>query len=316
MQLLLLGPQRRAPVLKDALRHMRLKGRMAMVTAGWQEHESEDGELRSVIGKKAVNLGLYGRANALFEEDRELFEAHRAKQDELKQIQRFYRDRLNSAMAVYERFLTLRSEPPRLLEEATASVLEDIRRLDGEHLDRVLQNRKDFAQRTSLYERPSVLRHRKEVKALVDGASGIAIAGGHVAILLNRLRFFGMRDLLQDKPVIAWSAGAMALSNQIVLFHDRPAQGPGYAEVLDAGLSLFNGVIPFPRAKERLRVDDPSRVAHLARRFAPARCVPLEPDMWAELTSTMWRSYGARQFTRDGENIPWSSGVDAPAEMP
>lgn len=77
-------------------------------------------------------------------------------------------------------------------------------------------------------------------------------------------------------PIIAWSAGAMALSDRIILFHDRPAQGRGDAELLHRGLGLLPGVAPLPHARSRLLLDDPARVALFARRFAPAACVALD----------------------------------------
>ena len=77
-------------------------------------------------------------------------------------------------------------------------------------------------------------------------------------------------------PVIAWSAGAMALTDRIVLFHDRAPQGPGHPEVYGSGLSVLRDVVLLPHARARLLLDDAPRMAVFARRFAPARCVLLE----------------------------------------
>ena len=74
--------------------------------------------------------------------------------------------------------------------------------------------------------------------------------------------------------MIAWSAGAMALTDRIVLFHDRAPQGPGHPEVYGSGLSLLRDVVLLPHARARLLLDDTARMAVFARRFAPARCVP------------------------------------------
>ena len=76
--------------------------------------------------------------------------------------------------------------------------------------------------------------------------------------------------------MIAWSAGAMALTDRIVLFHDRAPQGPGHPEVYGSGLSVLRDVVLLPHAKTRLLLDDTARMAVFARRFAPARCVLLE----------------------------------------
>jgi hypothetical protein len=67
-----------------------------------------------------------------------------------------------------------------------------------------------------------------------------------------------------------------------VLYHDRPPQGPGNAEILETGLGLVRGVVALPHARERIRLDDPSRVMRFAIRFGPARCLAL--DEGARLT--------------------------------
>jgi hypothetical protein len=95
-------------------------------------------------------------------------------------------------------------------------------------------------------------------------------------VLLACLRLFGVADVLGERPVVAWSAGAMVVCERIVLYHDLAAHSPGHAEVFDAGLGLCRGVVPLPHARRRLRLDDVDRMALLARRFAPARCVVLD----------------------------------------
>ncbi len=103
----------------------------------------------------------------------------------------------------------------------------------------------------------------------------LAIAGGHVASLLNRLRLFRISDLARGRMVFAWCAGAMAISERVVLFHDSPPQGPGAAEVLDSGLGLIGEVVVFPQPEFRLRLGDKKRLSLLARRFAPATCLAM-----------------------------------------
>jgi hypothetical protein len=103
------------------------------------------------------------------------------------------------------------------------------------------------------------------------------VAGGHVGVLADVLHLFNVAAALNGGSlVIAWSAGAMALTDRIVLFHDRAPQGPGHPEVYGSGLSLLRDVVLLPHARARLLLDDAPRMAVFARRFAPARCVPLE----------------------------------------
>ena len=122
--------------------------------------------------------------------------------------------------------------------------------------------------RWHLSERDVVARQRHELQKLLKNSLALCIAGGHVSILLNRLWLFDVAGLLpKTMPVVAWSAGAMALAERVVLFHDSPPQGRGYAEVLCAGVGLCPGVVPLPHAKKRLQLNDQVRVQLLARRF-------------------------------------------------
>ena len=51
-----LGPQRRDPTLAAALQSLGLpaEARVATITAGWQEREDDDGELREHLGQRSV----------------------------------------------------------------------------------------------------------------------------------------------------------------------------------------------------------------------------------------------------------------------
>jgi hypothetical protein len=101
-----------------------------------------------------------------------------------------------------------------------------------------------------------------------------------VEVLLHVLRLFAVPA---PSIVIAWSAGAMALADRVLLFHDRTPDGPSDAEFLDNGVGWLRGCVLLPHARRRLRTDDPSRMAELAARAAPARCVILDDGVRLDL---------------------------------
>jgi hypothetical protein len=125
------------------------------------------------------------------------------------------------------------------------------------------------------------------VARILAGASALVIAGGQVGVLADVMHLFNVAAFV-GSTVIAWSAGAMALADRIVLFHDRAPQGPGHPEVYGSGLSLVRDVVLLPHAKARLLLDDAPRMAVLARRFAPARCVPLEAGNRIDIPDGVW----------------------------
>ncbi len=272
----LLGPQRFVPTVADTLARLECEGPLAVVTAGWQEREDEDRELRDHVGRPVVNLELYRRAEDVFARDPDLFAAHRRRQDRLLELQDAYRMRLGHAMAA-ARELLRRIEPAWALDAEREDAIAAVRALDEHHLARLETVHRAFRAEVRPSDRVAVAEHRSDLAERLAGVAALAVAGGHVAILLNRLRLFDVLSLAPRLPVIAWSAGAMAISRRVVAFHDSPPQGPGNAEVLDAGLGAVSGVTPLPHAERRLRLDDPVRVGLLARRLAPDVGVAFDP---------------------------------------
>lgn len=270
----LVGPQRFTPTLRSILERLQIEGKYALVTAGWQEREEEDRELAEHLSGRTVNLALYTRAEDALAADPQLASAYRERQEKLKALQEAYRIRLNHAQAAL-RELVLRARESDLFLPARNSALAQIRALDREHLDWVAEVHRQFDGRLNSRQHPALARHRAQLQRILQGCSAVLIAGGHVAVLLNRIRLFGLERLLHRRPVIAWSGGAMVVSERVVLFHHSPPQGYGNTEVLENGLGLARGIVPLPHAERRLQLDDPRRVALLARRFEPDACVVL-----------------------------------------
>ena len=122
-----------------------------------------------------------------------------------------------------------------------------------------------------------------------------------MAILLDVLRLFDFPTLLSGRALACWSAGAMALSERVVLFHDSPPQGGGSAEVLETGLALVPGLLPLPHARDRLKLDDAERVALFALRFRPLLCTPFDEGDVALWDGARWRAQnGTRRMSDEG----------------
>lgn len=297
MTVTLLGPQRR-PTLDTVAASLRLDGLVATVTAGWQEREPEDGELSRRLGGRDVNLGLYRRWLDVQERDPEFAAGERRLQGVLEELQDLYLLRLDhSLQAVYA--VQRRSGNDRLRASVLAEAVSAVRDLDAAHLHRIGDVRGDFYQRLPPHDRPVIAEHRAAVARLLGDAAALVVAGGHVGVLADALHLFNVAASLRP-PVIAWSAGAMALSERVVLFHDRAPQGPGHPEVYSSGLSVMRNVVPLPHARARLLLDDAPRMAVFARRFAPARCVLLENGTRIDTDSDGACPPGTRVLAEDG----------------
>ena len=295
MRVILLGPQRR-PTVDAVARSLSLgvSGPVAVVTAGWQEREPDDAELSRVLGGRAVNLSLYRRWLDVQDRDPEYFAAERALAETLAELQDVYLLRLDYALrAVYAVQRRAGGEA-----DAVSEAVATVRELDTAHLRRVNQARSEFFQRLPPHDRPVIAGHRAAVSALVGEASAAVIAGGHVGVLAEVLHLFNVAAVLRS-PVIAWSAGAMALTDRIVLFHDRSPHGPGHPEVYGSGLSVVRDAVLLPHARARLLLDDTARMAVFARRFGPARCILLESGTRIEIDGVGWPP-GVRAIGEDG----------------
>ena len=269
----LLGPQYHAPSLGERFEELDLPdGPIAVVTAGWQEREGEDEELDTHLKGRSLDLELYRRADHVFRADPEFREAHREMQHMLREVEGVYDLRLSYVVESVRRLLVAEGHQ-EVLEPEREHAIQQLRELDAWHLQRIVEERGEFEQKWKPMERDAVAHEREEVKSLLTNAPAVVITGGHVAVLLNRLRLFGMKELLDGKTLIAWSAGAMVLTERVVLFHDHPPQGPGNPEVVEEGLGLCPGIVALPDGRKRLDLGERHRVASFARRFLPDSCI-------------------------------------------
>jgi hypothetical protein len=271
------------------------------VTAGWQDREADDAELASLLGGRSTNLALHRRWLDVLERDREFAVAeldHRAVVDELRQL---YLVQLDAAVgAVYT--MAERSVHRRI----TATALDDaeavVRLVDERHIERIRAAHAEFYAAWRPQEREVIAAHRAEVRATLERCGALVIAGGHVGVLLRVLHLFHVGPFVPP-VVVAWSAGAMALTEEVVLFHDLARQGSSHPEVYDDGLGLVRGAVLLPHARRRLLVDDRTRMGVLARRFSPACCVVLDDGVRVDLGDGTRVAPDARVVAADGRIV-------------
>ena len=293
MPVTILGPQRRPTV--------RPVGPGAVtVTAGWLERESDDAELDRVLGGGTVNLRLHARWLEVLDADEELATAelnHRAVLAELQDLYALQVEHAERAADAVRRS----GSRPRTRAAVLADAESALRLLDTQHLARVADARADFEAAWRPGERDAVARHRAEVAEQVAGAAALVLTGGHVGVLLHVLRLFAVLAGSPPETVLAWSAGAMALTERVVLFS---AGGGPTAEAYAAGLGVLRDLVLLPHARRRLPLEDPVRLGALARRFAPARCVVLDDGVRLELGAAGDLPPDARVIGPDGRLGP------------
>ncbi len=249
MDVTVLGPQRRTTATRTAVAELIPTGTVATINAGWRERESADAELGEVLGGRMVNLRLYQRWQDLMAADPEYAAAERRPDRAVggaaggvraAGVPRGGGPRTRSTVGT-------RCRPSGPRPWPTGSGL--CATLDTWHLAEVAASRQQFYAATPIGERESVRAHRRELAELVDDSSGLVITGGHVGVLLHLLHVFGLVAMIKQ-PVITWSAGAMALSDRVVLFGDPPPGGTSVAGGVGRGSRrlLRGAALPAPPA--------------------------------------------------------------------
>jgi hypothetical protein len=301
----LLGPQRR-PTLDRVLSSLGVGGPVAVVNAGWQERESDDAEILGLAGGEAVNLRLFARWMSVLQADPEYAEGEREHRLVLDELQQLYRIRLDHALQALYAVAARGGGHATVEATALEDALSAVRLLDATHVARVQELHDTFYGTWRLEERGAIAGHREEVRRLLSSAECLVVAGGHVGELVRVLHLFHLAPHLPPR-VVAWSAGAMALTPRVVLFHDRAVQGASLTEVFDAGLDVVPGLVLLPHARRRLRTDDLLRMSVLARRFAPASCVVLDDGVRVDLDPDGSLPPGTRLVDDEGHIVEGSA---------
>ncbi|CAN7598548.1 hypothetical protein LJR027_004261 [Terrabacter sp. LjRoot27] len=296
---ILLGPQRFTTTVGATVRSLGVTGRIAMVNSGWEERESDDAELAGHLDGRGVNLQLHHRMMDVLAKDEHFAAAAVAFRDRMDELRAFYGIRLQAAIdavhAVAHR-TSIHAVGP-IAEESAMEAVREVDRWYAAELDELYRSVRATA---PLDESGTIGWHRGEIGAILDECEAVVIAGGNVRTLLRTFRVFDVA-LRPEQSVVAWSAGAMALTDEVVLFHDFTPHGVAAAELHDRGLGRLPGVIALPHAKRRLLLDDRERMSVLARRFAEHRLLLLDdgavvrfPDGATDLPA------GARVLDRTG----------------
>jgi hypothetical protein len=297
-RLIVLGPQRR-PTVDVVTGTLDAGGPIGTVTAGWRERESDDAELDRLLGGRSANLRLYARWHDVLERDPEFAAAERELRAGLDERQELYGVQLAGVLTALREVSRYGGSREPVRETARGDAEAAVRLIDERHVARIREAREEFDSTWRPGERGSVAPHIAAVRELLQRAGVLVIAGGHVGVLLHVLRLFAV---IPPAVVVAWSAGAMALTERVLLFHDNAPHGPADAEFAGPGLSWLPGCVLLPHARRRLHTEDPARLAELAVRAAPAQCVVLDDGIRLDLPDRVLPA-GARVITTDGRIV-------------
>lgn len=312
-RLLILGPQHPRPNLPTVLDELGIKGPVGVISAGWRHDEAQLDPLVHAVQRPVVHLPLYQWFDSITGEAQDIVTAWHSRQARVRAFKRAYAVELRAALDVQARLMAQAGRDRDIFETEVAYAHEALRMIDSRSLKRLDELRAAFPRTLQPWAEGAPRRRHETARARLADTEALCIAGGHVAILLNRMLFFGIDELLRQylasgRTVIAWSAGAMTLTERIVLFYDDPPEGTGDPEVLDRGLGLVPGTVLLPHARRRLRLEASARIARMASRLQPRRCYTLENRAALELVGGMLLDRGApgtaHEILLDGTLVP------------
>ncbi len=271
----LMGPVGDGAAVARELAALGVDGPVALVTAGWEEAERNDAGIDRALGGGTRNLGLFGRRLDILETDAEYAEELRKVRALTTQLREVYLVQLRHALRGVEAVRQHNAGARRLSGVQLDEAIETVRALDERHAARLDAVLGEFYATHPPHERPAIAAHRSELAAILADCAAVAIAGGHVGVLTDCLHVGNIGAMLAGQPIVAWSAGAMAIGERVMVVDDHDLGGRP-DEVLGAGIGVVRGVVPLPAAKARLRIDDRNHLALLARRLAPRATVLLD----------------------------------------
>ncbi len=312
MTTILLGPQRFTTTVPPVVRSLGVDGPIIMVTSGWEEREAQDGELAGHLDGRGVNLRLYQRAVEILAADSAMRAAVREYRGRRAELRAFYAIRLRDAEEALHA-VRHRSDLYGLAPSADRAAMQALRDVDDWYAFEAARIVRETAASKVFTASEELARHRSEVADLLGSAAVVLLAGGHVGILMETLRLFEV-TLPAQVPVVAWSAGAMAVCDWVVLFHDFMPHGVTTPEVHDHGMARLRGIIALPHARRRLHLEDRARMAALAERFPMHRMLPLDDGTIVRFAGPISDStgrdeppVGARFLGTDGTLGTWGA---------
>jgi hypothetical protein len=289
-QVTLLGTQDGADLATEVAA-FGVDGPVALVTAGWEEGERNDAEVDRRLGGGSRNLNLYGRRLDVLESDPGYADAQRLLHTQLAGLRELYQLRLRHALSGVEVIRRRFAESDRRPGAELDAALEAVRTLDESQAAAIGAAYDRFYEQHPPHERASIARHRAEVAAIVAECGAIAIAGGHVGVLNDCLHLCNIAILIEERPLLAWSAGCVAVTERIVVVDDDDPAGRA-DEIYDLGIGVAHGMVALP-AGSRLHAHDRDHLAVLARRCAPNVCVILDAGDRLELRAGLPADLGS-----------------------
>lgn len=263
------------------------------------------------------NLSLYHLFKDFQKESPAVYRLYHEKQNVIKKIKQFYRHKNAGLVETFwDQFRLLKSYFPDLaLHDVLNFGLDD----SGEQYSQMTpaeaeklffcQQVQNTLQNIILYDQNMIrvvseidehfvkhsgIRKNKAYQNLqrilfqrILSANSIFVFGGDIAILINRIRFFDLRDVLiealnRGTNFFTVGAGSKIFCDKIFLFGEsvHPGEKKERLEFFDNGLEIIKNIQILPQPVSQVDFEDRDTLSYIAHRFNSHTCVTLDQESY------------------------------------
>ncbi len=261
------------------------------------------------------NLSIYHLFDKFKKNCPELYALYHEKQETIKRIKQFYRIKNKELINTYWQqyklikesytemglhdMLTFQQDQdqdqafiaklrPREVEQLYScrqiqDTLSNIIINDERMVKTIIEIESHFFNYSKVKRNPVYQEIRNLLHERILSANSIFIFSGHSAVLLNRLRFFGLRDtfveaLNRGTNFYTIGVGAEILCEKVILYNKEEEAGSPLDrfEFFDNGFGLVKNVQILPQDVNHIDVENKDLLTHIASRFNSHTCVCLD----------------------------------------
>ncbi|OQY29728.1 MAG: hypothetical protein B6244_02765 [Candidatus Cloacimonetes bacterium 4572_55] len=259
------------------------------------------------------NLSIYHLFKEFQEKCPDLYRIYHKKQETIKKIKQFYKAKNAELLSAYWKQVELmhRFYPDMELSEILSykddeenvslhkmksseveklyfcrqirNTLDNIILHDEQMVNVISDIERHFFHYSQVKKNKVYCDIRSALKRWILSANSIFILNGHIAILLNRLRFFGLRETMiealhRGTNFFTIGTGAEILCRRALLLNksDESLPNGDYFEFFDNGFGLLNTVQILPQDVSQIAIDNKELRTHIANRFNSHTCVCMD----------------------------------------
>ncbi|MCC7429395.1 esterase family protein [bacterium] len=260
------------------------------------------------------NLSSYNMFETFKKKCPELYKLYHEKQETIKKIKIFYRTKNKGLNETYwKQIRLLRKFYPKItLSEILSfnldkkenlatpdemekgffcsqvqNTLENIIAYDEKMVRTVNEIDEHFFDYSKVKENEVYKNKRKILIERILTANSIFIFDGNISVLMNRLRFFDLRDafieaLNRGTNFFTVGAGAEILCDKMILYNEHLATklNTEHLEFYDNGFEIIKNIQLLPETIQKMNLKNPDVLVNISNRFSTHTCLSLEKNAY------------------------------------